>query len=75
MEKAYDLKDLVGRLKASIPELGEDLAVAIVEDVFAWVAESALKSENKYDDLVVSFMPLLKEKALGLVDKIDGKEG
>ena len=73
MEKAYDIKDLVDGLKGKGLDLAEDAAVIVVEAVIDWVGQSAAKSENKYDDLLIAILPILKSEALKLADKIDGK--
>lgn len=75
MEKAYDTKALVEKLKAKGMDVAEDAAILAVTEVMAWFKESALLSENKYDDLVLGVLPLIETEILKLVDKIDGKEG
>lgn len=75
MQKAYDLNDLVQKLKARGLDVAEEGAKVIVEETSGWIVESAALSENKIDDVVALGMPHLQKLALGLVDKIDGKEG
>lgn len=75
MEKAWDLGALVAELKGKGVELAEDAAKHVVEAVFAWAEKSIDLSENKVDDVVKSFLPKIKEAALGAADKIDGKVG
>lgn len=75
MTNAYDLKDLVERLKPHGLELAEDSAKVLVEQVLAWVKDSALASENKFDDLTLAVLPVIEEYVLKQVDKIDGAEG
>lgn len=74
MEKAYDLGALVDILKDQGLDLAEDAAKIVVDAVLEWVAQSAAKSENKYDDLLIAVLPILKTEALKLVDHIDGKD-
>lgn len=74
MEKAYDSKELLKELKSKGLDIAEDAAELVVESVFAWVEKSALASENKYDDLILAVLPMLKELAQSAVDKIDGKQ-
>lgn len=74
MEKAYDLKVLASKLKERGLDLAEDAAVIVVEELFAWVEESAKASTTPYDDMGLIVLPQLKELALDGVDKIDGKE-
>ena len=73
MEKAWDLKPLVDGLKDKGLDLAEDAAAHIVAAVIDWVEASVKLSENKFDDLVIAFLPMVKDEALKLVDKIDGK--
>lgn len=75
MEKAYDLKALALKLKARGLDIAEDAAKIIVEETMDWTVESALKSENKVDDILAGVMPIAKKHVLELVDKIDGQEG
>lgn len=75
MEKAYDLKVLVDKLKVRGLNLGEDAAKGIIEDTLAWVEESAKLSATPYDDMGLIVLPKLKEMALAQVDKIDGVSG
>lgn len=75
MEKPYDLKVLLEKLKARGVDLAEDALKLVIEETSAWVVESAALSPNKIDDLAAIGMPELKKLALNLADKVDGKEG
>lgn len=75
MEKAYDLKVLAEKLKAKGLDVAEEAAKIIVEETLTFIVESAVKSENKYDDLLVAIVPVIKPHILSAVDKIDGVEG
>lgn len=75
MEKAFELKALVEKLKANGLDLAEDAAKLVIVDVLDWAAESVALTENKFDDIAVAFLPQLKAAALGIADKIDGEEG
>lgn len=75
MEKAYDVKDLVKRLKDNGLEVAEDMALVLVSQSISWLRESAIMSENKIDDMIASFYGLAEDKLKELADKIDGKEG
>lgn len=68
---AYEVKALVEKLKAKGLDVAEEAAKVIVEETFAWVAEEAVKSENKIDDLLVAIIPVIKPHVLAAVDKID----
>jgi hypothetical protein len=73
--KAYDLKALVAKLKSHGLEVAEEGAEVVAKSVFEWLEESAKVSENKYDDLALAVLPLIKPIALKQIDKIDGVEG
>ena len=72
---AYEVKALVEKLKSKGLDVAEEAAKVIVEETFTWVAEEAIKSENKIDDLLVAIIPVVKPHVLSAVDKIDGHEG
>ena len=74
MEKAYDLKDLAGKLKAKGLDVGEEMVAVLVEETLDWAGESAVLSKNPYDDLLAVAVPHLKTAALAQVDKIDGED-
>ena len=73
--KAYDVGALAEKLKSKGLEVAEDAAKVVVEETLQWVAEEAVKSENKIDDLLVAIIPVIKPHVLSAVDKIDGQEG
>lgn len=75
MEKAYDLKALAGKIKGRGLDVAEEGAKIIIEETFAWLEASAGMSSNPYDDMAKVLYPLIKDKALGLADKIDGQVG
>jgi hypothetical protein len=75
MEKAYDPKALVEKLKLRGLDLAEDAAKILVEEVSAWLVESSVLSATPYDDIVAVVMPIIKKTVLEQVDKIDGKIG
>ena len=73
--QAWDIKELVLKLKNNGLDIAEDVARVLVEETFNWVEESVKASENKLDDFVVVALPQLKEMALKAIDKIDGEVG
>ncbi len=75
MEKAYDLKALVAKLKARGLDLAEDGAIIVIEEAFAWLEESAPLSATPYDDMALVVFPPLKKMILEAADGIDGKIG
>lgn len=75
IKEAYDVKSLVAKLQARGLDLAEEGAKIVLDEVLAWVAESADKSETPYDNLIATIFPLLKDEVLKQIDKIDGEEG
>jgi hypothetical protein len=75
MEKAWDIKSLALGFKAKGLDVAEDAAKIAALAVLDWVEESVKLSGNKFDDMVIMFLPKAKEEVLKLVDKIDGQEG
>lgn len=73
MEKAFDIKVLVEKLKGHGLDLAEDAAKLAIVDILDWAAESVALTENKFDDIAIAFLPQLKAAALAAADKIDGK--
>jgi hypothetical protein len=72
-KKAYDVKELLGKLKSRGLDLAENAAEMVVEEVADWIVESAALSKTPFDDVVSVVMPMLKKLALDAVDKIDGE--
>lgn len=72
---AYEVKALVEKLKAKGLDVAEEAAKVVVEETLSWVAEEAVKSENKIDDLLVAIIPVVKPHILSAVDKIDNQVG
>lgn len=75
MEKAYDIKVLLAKLKARGLDMAEEGAIIFIEESFDWLDESFTVSPTKYDDMLKPFIPIIKSKALSSADKIDGKVG
>lgn len=76
MEKPFDFKNLVERLKAHGLDVAEDLAEVLVSETMDWASESCAIHPNALVKAVgVPAVALVKPLALGMVDKIDGKEG
>jgi len=73
MEKAYDLKDLLGRLKNRGLDVAEDAVEGVFDDVMDWLEESAPISKTPFDDMV---MGLAKPLRLYVKSKTDlNKDG
>ena len=75
MTKPFDLKDLVMRLKGKGMDLAEESAKLVVVETMAWVKDSVVLSENKYDDFAIAILPHVEALVLKEVDKIDGQQG
>lgn len=72
MEKAYDKKVLLEKLKARGLDVAEEAVVIMIEETLAWVEESAPISKTPYDDMALIIIPPLKKLAIDTADKIDG---
>ena len=70
-----DFGKLVEILKDHGLDIAEEAAKVLVEDVLNWVEQQVIASPNKYDDLVLAILPILKPKLLEAIDKIDGEVG
>ena len=61
--------------KKALKEVGleslENVTKEAVEDVFKWFEIIIKDSDNKIDDMILPALPILKEKLLILIDKID----
>jgi hypothetical protein len=67
--------ELLADLKAQGLDVAEDALKGIVEAVFGAVEKLIQASPNKYDDMLLAFLPLAKPMVLELVDKVDGQVG
>lgn len=70
MEKAYDPKALIEKLKAKGIDAADHLAKDIIECVFEFGEESIKMSDNKFDDLLLQFMPAAKDHLLAKIDEV-----
>lgn len=75
MEKPFDPKDLVAKLKDKGLDIAEESAKLVVESVLDWVSESVVMTENKVDDFALAVIPAVKPFVMGQIDKIDGQVG
>jgi len=75
MEKAYDIKVLGEKLKASGLPIVEESAEIVLIHVIQWVKDSAKLSQNPYDDMALVLMPLIEQNIMKQINKIDGIEG
>lgn len=75
MQNAYDVKELAEKFKARGLNLAEDAAMVAVDEVFAWLDESAQLSSTPFDDMLRVAYPKVKEIVKSVADKIDGQVG
>lgn len=75
MEKPFDVKDLVAKLKAKGLPVAEDVAQAAVGEFFAWAEESVKLTKNVFDDMFLPQLAAAKAAANATLDKIDGVVG
>lgn len=76
MEKAFDTKVLVEKLKAQGLPVLEDTVEKVVLTTLEWVKESAAMHENAIVKAVVpAAVETVKPMILAQVDKIDGQAG
>lgn len=74
MEKAYDPKALVEKLKSKGLDIAEESVKELVKAVSEWSQESAkLGQKPMIDGVVLIGAPLLEKFAVEQADKIDGK--
>lgn len=66
-------KMFVAELKKEGLDIAEDAVMSVVKVVFRMLPSVFLATENKYDDLTIPFLGILRPIIENLVDKIDGK--
>ena len=71
MEKAYDPKLLLEKLKEEGLEVAEDAAESVYSAVKNWLVHSAKISANPIDDILVSLVDHIDELVLEQIDKIN----
>lgn len=75
MEKPFDAKNLVERLKAKGLVVAEDLVETLATEVFGWTEDSLIIHPNPYVKFALPVVQAVKPLAFAQIDKIDGKEG
>ncbi len=69
---AFDVKELVERLKVKGIPLAEDVVQDLTKEIFAWAGEScALK--GGFFAVAVPLLPLVLAQVVAAEDKLDGK--
>ncbi len=71
MEKAYDVKELVGYLKKEGLEATEELAKVVYAGVMKWIEDSAKLSKSPFDDVIVIARGVIDAQVLPQIDKIN----
>ena len=66
-----DFKGLLDELKGEGIEVAEESAKVLIRAVMNWLEKEVIASENKYDDLLLAVMPIMKQKLLELADDIN----
>lgn len=69
--KAYDLNELLKKLKNQGLELTEEAVKIVVKELLVWLKESAAISENKIDDIAALGLPELEKLAMKLAEDIN----
>jgi len=74
MEKVSLEKELVAKLKLSGVEIAEDAALVVLDAVLDYAGKKVIESENKFDDMLIAILPLIRAELHKLADGIDGKK-
>ena len=75
MEKSFEVKALVEKLKAKgLPE-AEKLLHTVASEGLDWIQESLAIHSNKYLALGAGLVPFFKSGILKLVEQVDGQPG
>ena len=56
-------------------DIAEDAIGTTIKGIFEALPEILLRTENKYDDMLIPLLGVARPQIMKLVDKIDGKEG
>lgn len=73
MQKAWDTKALIEKLKASGLDVAEDAGKVLVEALFDWADESIVLTPSKLDDLGRPLLGTVKNYLLKKIDELDGE--
>ena len=65
----------VANLKAKGIEVAEDALILLLDEVLDYAAKKVIETENKFDDMLIAVLPIIKSQLADLIDKVDGKEG
>lgn len=64
---------VVAKLKASGIEIAEDAAMSTVKAAFEIIPAILAATPNKFDDLLIPLLAIIKPQILAAIDKLDGK--
>jgi len=68
-------KNISEILKKHGLDIAENAVGSTVAGIFDALPEILLATENKYDDMLIPLLGLIRPQIMMLVDKIDGVEG
>jgi len=71
MEKPFDVKDLLEKLKAAGLELAEENVKVLLPIFLDWVEDSVKMTQNKLDDFFVMARPQIEAALNPLIEKIN----
>lgn len=72
MENAVEAKEELKKvLKEKGLDLSEEMLIFLMEKVFDFVEVLIKTTDNKFDDMALTFIPMLKAELIKLIDKID----
>lgn len=75
MNKPFDLKDLVARMKVSGLNVAEDVAKAVVPQILDWAQESFAMHPNAIVKMGAALVMGVRDTIVKELDKIDGQVG
>lgn len=68
-------KEVVEILKKHGLDIAESQLTSLINGLFDAIPELVMSTENKYDDMLIPLLAVIKPALLSLVDQIDGEEG
>ena len=71
-----DVKGIIAaELKAKGLDIAEDVAVKVADAIFDTIPKILRATPNKFDDLLIPVLAVVKPKVMALIDNIDGEKG
>ncbi len=65
---------ILKELKAAGLDIAEESTAAVVRGTLNAIEEIVKQTENKYDDMLLPVLEIVKPKLMKLIDTIDGEE-